>query len=128
MDYIIETENLTKRYGTAVSYTHLDVYKRQVRTLATEQYEMRFPPRIELDELEDDFEEDFDFYMDEEDVYKRQAWWRCMTWTARGGPATWPSERAALSAKATRTRLSMCTAMSLRGRLTPCLLYTSRCV
>ena len=42
-----------------------------------------------------------------------------MTWTARGGPATWPSERAALSAKATRTRLSMCTAMSLRGRLTP---------
>ena len=37
-----------------------------VRTLATEQYEMRFPPRIELDELEDDFEEDFDFYMDEE--------------------------------------------------------------
>ena len=49
----------------------------------------------------------------------RIAWWRCMTWTARGGPATWPSERAALSAKATRTRLSMCTAMSLRGRLTP---------
>lgn len=37
-----------------------------VRTLATEQYEMRFPPRIELDELEDDFEADFDFYMDEE--------------------------------------------------------------
>lgn len=37
-----------------------------VRTLATEQYEIRFPPRIELDELEDDFEEDFDFYMDEE--------------------------------------------------------------
>ena len=37
-----------------------------VRALATEQYEMRFPPRIELDELEDDFEEDFDFYMDEE--------------------------------------------------------------
>ena len=37
-----------------------------VRTLATEQYEMRFPPRIELDELEDDFEEDLDFYMDEE--------------------------------------------------------------
>ena len=37
-----------------------------VRILATEQYEMRFPPRIELDELEDDFEEDFDFYMDEE--------------------------------------------------------------
>jgi len=36
------------------------------RALATEQYEMRFPPRIELDELEDDFEEDFDFYMDEE--------------------------------------------------------------
>ena len=33
---------------------------------AIEQYEMRFPPRIELDELEDDFEEDFDFYMDEE--------------------------------------------------------------
>ena len=27
-----------------------------VRALATEQYEMRFPPRIELDELEDDFE------------------------------------------------------------------------
>ena len=27
-----------------------------VRTLATEQYEMRFPPRMELDELEDDFE------------------------------------------------------------------------
>ena len=22
----------------------------------------------------------------------RIAWWRCMTWTARGGPATWPSE------------------------------------
>ena len=37
-----------------------------VRALATEQYEMRFPPRIEPDELEDDFEEDFDFYMDEE--------------------------------------------------------------
>ena len=37
-----------------------------VRTLATEQYEMRFPPRMELDELEDDFEEDFDFYMNEE--------------------------------------------------------------
>ena len=37
-----------------------------VRALATEQYEMRFPPRIELDELEDGFEEDFDFYMDEE--------------------------------------------------------------
>lgn len=32
-----------------------------VRALATEQYEMRFPPRIELDELEDGFEEDFDF-------------------------------------------------------------------
>ena len=37
-----------------------------VRALATEQYEMRFPPRIELDELEDGLEEDFDFYMDEE--------------------------------------------------------------
>lgn len=37
-----------------------------VRALATEQYEMRFPPRIELDELEDGFEEDLDFYMDEE--------------------------------------------------------------
>ena len=34
-----------------------------VRALATEQYEMRFPPRIELDELEDGFEEDFDFYI-----------------------------------------------------------------
>ena len=34
-------------------------------------------------------------------------------------PGDLPSERAALSAKATRTRLSMCTAMSLRGRLTP---------
>ena len=40
-----------------------------MRTLATEQYEMRFPPRIELDELEDDFEEDFGFYMDE------TVWW-----------------------------------------------------
>lgn len=37
-----------------------------VRTLATEQYEMRFPPRMELDELEDGIEEDFDFDMDEE--------------------------------------------------------------
>ena len=37
-----------------------------VRALATEKYEMRFPPRIELDEVEDDLEEDFDFYMDEE--------------------------------------------------------------
>ena len=37
-----------------------------VRALAAEQYEMRFPPRMELDELEDDFEEDFDFYMNEE--------------------------------------------------------------
>lgn len=37
-----------------------------VRALATEQYEMRFPPRIEPDETENDFEEDFDFYMDEE--------------------------------------------------------------
>ena len=45
--------------------------------------------------------------------------WRCMTWTARGGPATWPSERAALSAKATRTRLSMCTATSPRALSTP---------
>ena len=36
------------------------------RNLAKEQEEMRFPRRIELDELEDDFEEDFDFYMDEE--------------------------------------------------------------
>ena len=37
-----------------------------VRALATEQYEMRFPPRMELDEMEDDYEEDLDFYMDEE--------------------------------------------------------------
>ena len=37
-----------------------------VQTLATEQYEMRFPPRMELDELEDGIEEDFDFDMDEE--------------------------------------------------------------
>lgn len=37
-----------------------------VRVLAIEQYEMRFPPRMELDEMEDDYEEDFDFYMDEE--------------------------------------------------------------
>ena len=37
-----------------------------VRALAIEQYEMRFPPRMELAELEDDCEEDFDFYMDEE--------------------------------------------------------------
>ena len=37
-----------------------------VRALATEQYEMRFPPRMELDELEDGIEEDFDFDMDEE--------------------------------------------------------------
>ena len=36
------------------------------RALATEQYEMRFPPRMELDELEDGIEEDFDFDMDEE--------------------------------------------------------------
>ena len=35
-----------------------------VRVLATEQYEMRFPSRIEPGETEDDFEEDFDFYMD----------------------------------------------------------------
>ena len=37
-----------------------------VRVLAIEQYEMRFPPRMKLDEMEDDYEEDFDFYMDEE--------------------------------------------------------------
>ena len=37
-----------------------------MRTLATEQYEMRFPPRMKLDEMEDDYEEYFDFYMDEE--------------------------------------------------------------
>lgn len=37
-----------------------------VRSLATEQYEMRFPSRIEPGETEDDFEEDFDYYMDEE--------------------------------------------------------------
>ena len=37
-----------------------------VRSLATEQYEMRLPPRIGPNETEDDFEEDFDFYMDEE--------------------------------------------------------------
>ena len=37
-----------------------------VRSLATEQYEMRFSPRLGLDETEDDFEEDFDFYMNEE--------------------------------------------------------------
>ena len=37
-----------------------------VRALAIEQYEMRFLPRMELAELEDDCEEDFDFYMDEE--------------------------------------------------------------
>ena len=34
--------------------------------MATEQYEMRFPPRMKLDETEDDNEEEFDFYMDEE--------------------------------------------------------------
>ena len=49
----------------------------------------------------------------------RTAWWRCMTWTARGGPATWPSERDASSARATRTKPSMCTAMSPRGLSTP---------
>ena len=37
-----------------------------VRALATEQYEMRFPSRIEPGETEDDFEKDFDYYMDEE--------------------------------------------------------------
>ena len=37
-----------------------------VRALAIEQYEMRFPPRMELAEFEDDCEEDFNFYMDEE--------------------------------------------------------------
>ena len=37
-----------------------------VRTLATEQNEMRVPPRIELDELGDEFEGGFDFYMYEE--------------------------------------------------------------
>ena len=42
-----------------------------------------------------------------------------MTWTARGGPAIWPSERGASSARATRTRPSMCTAMSPRGLSTP---------
>ena len=40
--------------------------ERTVRALATEQYEMRFPPRMKLDEMEDDYEEYFDFYMDEE--------------------------------------------------------------
>ena len=49
----------------------------------------------------------------------RTAWWRCMTWTAPGGPATWPSEKAELNARATRMRLSMCSATSPRGRLTP---------
>ena len=37
-----------------------------VRTLATEQYEMRVPPRIELGELEGEFGDDFDFYMAED--------------------------------------------------------------
>ena len=60
-----------------------------VRTLATEQYEIRFPPRIELDELEDDFEEDFDFYMDEEtDIEKpmRSVMSRPLIFWKGGGP------------------------------------------
>ena len=71
-----------------------------VRTLATEQYEMRFPPRIELDELEDDFEEDFDFYMDEEtDIDKpmRSVISRPLIFWKGGGPhmATTPHYTAA---------------------------------
>ena len=31
---MIHIENLVKRYGDPVSYTHLDVYKRQVSTVA----------------------------------------------------------------------------------------------
>lgn len=60
-----------------------------VRALATEQYEMRFPPRIELDELEDGFEEDFDFYMDEEtDIEKpmRSVISRPLIFWKGGGP------------------------------------------
>ena len=42
-------------------------YRRDaVRALATKQYDMRFPSRIEPGETEDDFEKDFDYYMDEE--------------------------------------------------------------
>ncbi len=45
--------------------------------------------------------------------------WPCMTWTVPGVPETWPSERAASSVRATRILLSMCTAMSRRGRSMP---------
>ena len=30
------------------------------------------------------------------------AWWRSMTWTAPGGPATWPSGKAELNDRATK--------------------------
>ncbi len=44
----------------------------------------------------------------------RTGLWRSMTWTARGVRETLPSARAVSSARATRTLLSMCTAMSPR--------------
>lgn len=49
----------------------------------------------------------------------RIALWRCMIWTARGVRETLPSARAVSSARATRTLLSMCTAMSRRELLMP---------
>lgn len=88
-----------------------------VRTLATEQYEIRFPPRIELDELEDDFEEDFDFYMDEEtDIEKpmRSVMSRPLIFGKEADP-TWPPPalyrftlaRAARSARRSATSSTM---------------------
>ena len=41
----------------------------------------------------------------------RTAWWRSMTWTARGVRETLPSARAVSSARATKIPWSMCTAM-----------------
>ena len=49
----------------------------------------------------------------------RTGWWRSMTWTAPGGPVTWPSARAVLSVRVTKIPWSMCIAMSPRGPLMP---------
>ena len=48
----------------------------------------------------------------------RTALWPSMTWIVRGVRETLPSARAVLSARATRTLLSMCTVMSPRELLT----------
>ena len=45
------------------------------------------------------------------ELTNRTVWWHFMTWTVRGDRETLPSARAVSSARATRTPLSMCTAM-----------------